>query len=65
MPELADGDAQRPTHLKRQADIEQAPRGQDASARHCKDRERHDHGRHPENVRDDELVGIDGARDSD
>ena len=64
MPELTDGDAQRTTHLKRQADIEQAPRGQDASARHCKDGERHDHGRHPETSRI-ELVGIDGARDSD
>jgi hypothetical protein len=29
----------------------------------CKDGEPHDHGRHAEHVRDDELVGIDGARD--
>ena len=64
MPELADGDAQRTTHLKHQAEIEQAPRRQDASARHCNDGARPNHGRHPAHVRDDELVAIDGARDS-
>ena len=58
MPELGDGDAQRTGDVERQAEIEQALRRQDTSADSRKDRERHDHGGQPEQVRDTDVGRI-------